>query len=161
MSLVPWKTSTVIPDMRSRLLQDVDAFQREINKLTGDFFNGGSVGSPLMLDESFYPAMDITEKEDMYILDADMPGLTESDVDIDFYNNILTIKGEKKTESKTKDSDYVCVERTRGSFRRDISFDNIIDQDKIKAELKSGILHVELTKKEGSKEIRKKIEIKH
>ena len=62
---------------------------------------------------------------------------------------------------QTRDEGYLCVERSYGSFRRDIPFEDEIDQDSIKAELKNGVLHVELAKKEKALESHKKIQIKH
>jgi HSP20 family protein len=161
MSLVPWKASSSIPVLRSRMADEIADFQRDINNLTSNFFGAGELGAPLMFDTRFSPAVDVEEKEDKYLLDADMPGLSESDIDLDFHNNTLTIKGEKKSESKKKDADYVRIERSCGSFRRDIPFDETIDQEKIKAELKSGVLHIELAKKEKTKMAHRKIEIKH
>lgn len=161
MSLVPWKTSSSIPVTRSRVADELASFQRDMNSLMGNFFNRSDFSSPLMsFDTSFYPSVDVKEKEDKYLLDADMPGINEADIDLDFHNNILTIKGEKRSETETKDAGYVCTERSYGSFRRDIPFDDDVDQEKIKAELKAGVLHVELTKKEKSKTSHRKIAIK-
>lgn len=161
MSLVPWKTGTNIPVTRSRIADEMASFQRDMNSLMGNFFNRSDFTSPLMtFDTSFYPSVDVKEKEDRYLLDADMPGINEADIDLDFHNNILTIKGEKKSETETKDAGYVCTERSYGSFRRDIPFDDDIDQEKIKAELKAGVLHIELAKKEKSKTSHRKIAIK-
>lgn len=161
MSLVPWKTSSSIPVTRSRIGDEMASFQRDMNSLMGSFFNRGDFANPLMsFDTSFYPSVDVTEKEDRYLLDADMPGINEADIDLDFHNNILTIKGEKKTECETKDAGFVCTERSYGSFRRDIPFDDDVDQEKIKAELKAGVLHIELAKKEKGKTSHRKIAIK-
>lgn len=161
MNLVPWKSSNLIPVKRSRLGNDVTTFQQEMNSLMRNFFKGGEVGGPLMFDSSFFPSVDIKEKDDKYLVFADMPGINESDIDIDFHNNVLTIKGEKKSESETKDIGFVCSERTIGSFRRDIPFDEMIDQEKIMAHLKNGVLQIELSKKEKSKSSHRKIEIKN
>jgi HSP20 family protein len=161
MSLVPWKSTSTAPVTRSRVGDELASFQRDMNNLMGSFFNRGDFTSPLMsFDTSFFPSVDVKEKDDKYFLDADMPGLGEADIDLDFHNNILTIKGEKKSETETKDAGYVCTERSYGAFRRDIPFDDEIDQEKIKAELKAGVLHVELTKKERGKMSHRKITIK-
>lgn len=102
MSLVPWKTTSPIPVLRARIADDIAAFQRSMNNLTNSFSNAGDVTSPLTFDTSFFPLMDLKEKEDKYVIDVDMPGLNESDISIDFHNNILTIKGEKKQNQKLK-----------------------------------------------------------
>lgn len=161
MSLVPWKTGSNIPVTRSRIGDEMAAFQRDMNSLMGSFFNRGELGIPTMsFDTSFYPAVDVKDKDDKYVLEADMPGINDADIDLDFHNNILTIKGEKKSSSETKEEGYVCTERSYGSFRRDIPFNDEVDQEKIKAELKAGVLHVELSKKEKGKASHRKIAIK-
>jgi HSP20 family protein len=162
MSLVPWKTSGSVPVSRTRIGDELASIQRDMNSLMGNFFNRGDFFSPAMsFDNSvFYPTVDVKEKEDKYLLDADMPGVNEADIDLDFHNNILTIKGEKKSEKETNEGGVLCTERSYGSFRRDISFDDDVDQEKIKAELKSGVLHIELAKKEKGKATHRKIAIK-
>ena len=161
MNLMPWKSTGVRPFLRTKVEDELASFQGEMNSLMNSFFNRGDTTMPSMFESSFYPAIDLKEKENKYLLDADVPGMNESDLDIDLHNNILTIKGEKKSEKETKDRDFVCVERTRGSFRRDIYLDEEVDQSNVKAELKDGVLHVELTKKEAVKTNHQKILIKH
>lgn len=161
MNLVPWKSTLAAPFTPARIGDELMSFQREMNNLMNSFFNRGDLVIPQMMDTSFYPSIDLKEKDNKYLLDADVPGMNESDIDIDFHNNTLTIKGEKRSEKETKDSDYVCVERSSGSFRRDIYLDEEIDQENIKADLRDGVLHVEMTKKEKSKVNHKKIPIKH
>ncbi|MDD4974722.1 MAG: Hsp20/alpha crystallin family protein [Bacteriovorax sp.] len=161
MKLVPWKSKSVASYTPSIIGDELVSFQREMNSLMNSFFNRGELVIPQMLDTSFYPSIDLKEKDNKYLLDADVPGMNEADIDIDFHNKTLTIKGEKKSEKETRDSGYVCVERSSGTFRRDIYLDEDIDQNNIKAELKDGVLHVELLKKEKAKESHKKIAIQH
>ncbi|MBC7537331.1 MAG: Hsp20/alpha crystallin family protein [Bacteriovorax sp.] len=160
MKIVPRKSTSASSSSRSRGGEDLMSFQREMNNLMGSFFNRGELTMP-QFESNFYPSVDIKEKDNKYLLDADLPGMNDADVTMDFHNNTLTIKGEKKSESETKDEGYVCVERSYGSFRRDIPFDDEIDQDSIKAELKNGVLHVELSKKEKGNDSHRKIQIKH
>ena len=161
MSLVPWKTTNLIPFKRNRIDDELTEFQQEMNTLMRNFFKGGDIGGPVMFDTRFYPSVDVKEKDDKYLVYADMPGVNEKDIDIDFHNNVLTIKGERKSESEIKDAGFVCVERSSGSFRRDIPFDDQIDQEKIIANLKNGVLQIELLKMEKSKASHRKIEIKN
>lgn len=161
MSLVPWKSTSTAPFFRTRIEDEMTSFQREMNNLMSSFFNRGELSVPQFTDMNLYPSVDLKEKDNKYLLDADLPGMNESDIDIDLRGNILTIKGEKKSEKETKDSDYICVERSRGSFRRDIYLSQEVDQDNVKAELKDGVLHVELIKKESTSTGHKKIPIRH
>jgi len=161
MFLTPRKSTNATPSSFTKIEDRMNGLQREMNNLMSSFFNVGDVTTPLSFDSSIYPSVDLQEKDNKYLLDADVPGLLESDISIDFRNNTLTIKGEKKSESETKDAEYVCVERSYGSFNRDISFDEEVDPDNIKADLKNGVLHIELTKKNEAKTARKKIPIRH
>lgn len=161
MNLTPWKSKNVAPFMRPRVGDELASFQREMNNLMNDFFNRGELYIPTAFSTSFYPSVDLKEKDNKYLLDADLPGMNEADIDIDFHDNILTIKGEKKSEKETKESDFVCVERSRGTFRRDIYLEGEVDQENIKADLKDGVLHVEITKKGPTKTSHKKIPIRH
>ncbi|MFA6238020.1 MAG: Hsp20/alpha crystallin family protein [Bacteriovorax sp.] len=161
MNLTPWKSSGMAPSSRNRIEDEFASFQREMNGLMNSFFNRGELTAPQWADTSFYPSVDLKEVDNKYILDADVPGMNEADIDVDLHDNILTIKGEKKSERETKDRDYVCLERSSGSFRRDIYLDQEVDQANIKADLKDGVLHVEMLKKSGAKSTHKKIPIKH
>lgn len=162
MNLTPWKSRNAVPFFRTNLDNEMTSFQREMNSLMNSFFNRGELTPSLMgAGASFYPAIDVEEKDNKYLLEADVPGMTDADIDIDIHNNILTLKGEKKSERETREADYVCVERSRGSFRRDIYLDKEVDPANVKADLKDGVLHIELTKKESGKTGHKKIPIKH
>ena len=162
MNLTPWRsTNSIIPFGRSRISDDALSFQRDMNNLMNSFLTRWDVGFPATIEMAYYPSVDIKEKENKYVIDADVPGLSESDLEMDFKNNVLTLKGEKKSESETKDASSVCIERSYGSFRREIAFDDEVDSESIKAELKNGVLHVELAKKEKTKQSTKKIAIKH
>ena len=161
MNIIPRKSTGNSLNTRNKMDDDFMSFQREMNNLMGSYLNSSSLTVPQLFDTAFYPSVDIKEKENKYLLDADVPGMSDADITMDFHENILTIRGEKKSELETKDADCVCVERSYGSFRRDIPFSDDVDQDNIKAELKNGVLHVELAKKEKSKEFHRKIAIKH
>lgn len=161
MNLTPWKSSALAPFSRNRIDDEFVSFQRDMNNLMNSFFNRGEISTPQWADTSFYPSVDLKEVDNKYILDADVPGMNESDLDVDLHDNILTIKGEKRSEKETKEKGYVCMERSRGSFRRDIYLSEEVDQGNIKADLKDGVLHVEMVKRNGGKTTHKKIPIKH
>ncbi|MDD4972746.1 MAG: Hsp20/alpha crystallin family protein [Bacteriovorax sp.] len=161
MNIVPKKSTSTVPSLRNKVDNDLISFQKDMNNLMGNFFNRGELAIPQIFETSLYPSVDIREKDNKYLLDADLPGMKDSDISIDFYNNTLTIKGEKKSELETKDEGYLCVERSYGSFQRDIPFEDAVNEESIKAELKNGVLHVELTKKEKAPETHRKIQIKH
>lgn len=103
------------------------------------------------------PAVDIVEKDDKYIIKADLPGVEEKDVSLELKDGMLTIKGERKNEyTEEKDNVYRC-ERSYGTFMRSFNVSDV-NEEKITAEYKNGILTVELPKAE--QKVAKKISIK-
>ncbi len=161
MNLIPWKSRKLTPSLTPSFGNDFTTFQKEMNSLMNSFLGNTALTTPSSFSASWYPSIDLKEKDNKYLLDADVPGLSEADLDIDFHDNVLTIKGESKSETKTSDKDYVCVERSHGSFRREIYLDEEVNKDSIKANLKNGVLHIEMDKLENSSANHKKIAIKH
>lgn len=106
---------------------------------------------------SWRPAVDIVEQEDKYVIKADLPGVDEKDVSIEIKDGVLTLKGERSNEYKEeKDNVYRC-ERSYGSFMRSFNIADI-NEEKIDAQYKDGILKIELPKAEQKKP--KKVAIK-
>ena len=86
------------------------------------------------------------EKEGKFVVKAELPGIKEEDVDVSVADDILTIKGEKKTENELKEEDYYCCERSYGSFFRSIGLPSNVDAKKIEANYEDGVLEVSLPK---------------
>lgn len=105
---------------------------------------------------SFSPKADIVEKEREYLVSLELPGVKKEHVDVTVKDNVLTIKGEKKVESKEEKENYYSFETSYGRFERSWVI-NDIDESKIAADLKDGILKIVLPKKE---EVVKKAETK-
>lgn len=106
--------------------------------------------------------LDVIDKEDELKLIAELPGMEEKDIDVKVTDQMLTLSGEKKveTEEGDKDSDYYLCERRFGSFRRTVRIPDGIDQDKIDATFKNGVLTVHLPKKPEAQHPSRKIEVK-
>ncbi len=126
----------------------------EMDDLFDSFFRG--------LDRPFsgyraWPAIDIADKEDSIVVRAEVPGCKADDIDISVYGNKLTISGEKKQEQEKEEKDYYHVESTYGSFRRELSLPTDVDQEKINAECKDGVLTVTLPKAAKAKSIKVKV----
>ena len=92
------------------------------------------------------PAIEMFEKEDKFVVKAELPGMKEGDVDVSVADDTLTIKGERKTESKVKEEDYYCCERSYGSFSRSVALPSTVDAKKIEASYEDGVLEVSLPK---------------
>jgi len=98
------------------------------------------------LEMGWAPAIEVFEKEDKFVVKAELPGMKEENMDISVVDDTLTIKGEKKTESEVKEEDYYCCERSYGSFSRSIALPSNVDAKKIEASYEDGVLEVSLPK---------------
>lgn len=126
------------------------ALHREINRLFDDFSRGFDLtpfASDRWLDRVggnwHWPNIELSETDKEIKVAAGLPGLDERDVDIQLSNGVLTISGEKKTESQ--DNDRLFTERYYGGFERRIPVEDV-DQDKVSATFKKGLLTVTLPK---------------
>jgi HSP20 family protein len=97
-------------------------------------------------DKEFTPAIDIFEKDDKFIVKAELPGLKEKDIEVSVVGDTLTIKGEKEAESEVNESNYYRLERSYGSFARSISLPSNVNPDKIEANFENGVLEVSISK---------------
>jgi len=95
------------------------------------------------------PAVDIKEEADKFVIHADIPGVKPEEIDISMEDGVLTIKGEKKSESKTEKEGYKRVERTYGSFYRRFSLPDTANAEAISASSKHGVLEVIIPKREA------------
>jgi HSP20 family protein len=103
------------------------------------------------LGGSWAPAVDIYEQEGFITLKAELPGVDPKDVDVRVENNVLTLKGERHFDGEVKREDYHRVERTYGAFTRSFTLPSVVNPEKIKAEIKDGILKLTLPKKDEAK----------
>jgi HSP20 family protein len=106
-----------------------------------------------MKTQNWAPAVNVAETKDEFTVTAELPGLNTENVSVDFTDGILTISGEKVDEKTEKDDDrtYYMWERRYGSFQRTLPFPGGIDDKKIAAEFKNGVLTVHLLKTEEVK----------
>jgi len=95
-------------------------------------------------ERGWMPAVDVFEKEDRFVVKAELPGMKEEDIDVSVVGDTLSIRGEKKTE--IKEEDYYRCERSYGSFYRSIPFPSNVDANKIEASFDGGVLEVALPK---------------
>jgi HSP20 family protein len=92
------------------------------------------------------PTIETFEKEDKFVVKAELPGMKKEDIDVSVVGDTLTIKGERKAESETKEENYYCCERSYGSFFRSIALPSSVDAKKIEASYEDGVLEVSLPK---------------
>jgi HSP20 family protein len=157
--LIPWSRSQELAPARGSL----DPFltlHREMNRLFDDVFRGIDSGqTPLMEGRFGWPKIELSDTDKTLTVSAELPGMTEKEVQIEIANGVLTIRGEKKSEHKEdKDGGKYFTERYYGSFERQIPLDNV-DEDKAQASFKNGVLTVSLPKSENARAGIKRIAI--
>ena len=124
------------------------ALQDQINRLFNDVFERPGGESNLT---SWAPAVDIFETEHELVVKADLPEIDPKELDIRVENNILTIRGERKFESKVSEDKYLRVERAYGSFSRSLSLANTVNSEAIKSDYQNGVLTLTVPKREEAK----------
>jgi len=92
------------------------------------------------------PAIDVLEKDDKFVVKVELPGVKEEDVDVSVAGDMLTISGEKQTESEVKKKGYYYSESSYGSFSRSITMPSTVDASKIEASYDKGVLEITLPK---------------
>jgi HSP20 family protein len=97
-------------------------------------------------EKGWAPAIEMFEKEDRFVVKAELPGMKEKDLDVSVVGDTLSIKGERKAESEVKEEDYYCCERSYGSFFRSIDLPSNVDAGKIEANFEDGVLEINLPK---------------
>jgi HSP20 family protein len=140
--LIPWRREQELPASFS-------SFQREMNRMFEDFF-GRARRWPASFEElgTFLPSLDVSETEDAMEVSAELPGMTEKDIDVTLSSDrtALTIKGEKKQEKEKKEKGFYHSERSYGLFRRTIALPAPAKEDQIQATFLSGVLTIQLKK---------------
>ncbi len=145
MALVPWTR-------RGR--NELARLHDEMDNLFDGFFRG--------LERPFtgykaWPVIDVAEKGDAIVVRAEVPGCQPEDVEISVYGNTLTITGEKKESKEQNEKGYYHLESTYGSFRREVTLPADVDEDKIEAVCKNGVLSITLPKAEKTKAVKVKV----
>ena len=97
------------------------------------------------------PAVDLYEKDDSFVITAELAGVDKDKISIDLKDGVLTLSGERSDDSEAKEDSYYRRERTYGKFQRAFTLPAEVDSDKIKAEFKDGVLVIEVPKPEKSK----------
>ena len=134
MTLVKWTPR------RKSIFEDMDSIVR--NAFNDDW------NFPARDLRQWTPEVDVEEKDNHYIITADIPGLTKKDVKVNITNDILTISGERKTVNDSEKDHYHYRERQYGSFSRSFNLPETVKEDDVSASFKNGILEITLPKHE-------------
>jgi HSP20 family protein len=148
------------------LRNQVDRLFDEFSSSFGGFpFSRGWLGrhmpeSLLPVSDFNLPEVDLVDTEDAYRMTADLPGMSEKDIELTVSEGVLTFKGEKKEERDERDKGYYLSERRYGSFQRSFRLPADVDEAKLEATMKNGVLSVVLPKAAEAKSKAKKLSIK-
>jgi HSP20 family protein len=131
---------------------ELGTIQNEMNRLFNTFFdppnptgrNGGA-------GRRWIPAMDLIESGDHYVLRADLPGLSDDDVNIQLQDNVLTISGERNAQHDDHEEGYYRLERAFGSFARSLTLPDGVNPDGVQAHFDRGVLEIRIPKPEQKK----------
>ena len=143
--------------------QGMDSLHKEMNLLFEDFRK--SNGRPSLITKPWdyaplNPRLDETEDEKAFHVQIELPGMGQEDVDITLTDGLLTIRGEKKQEEEEEGKDFYRSERSFGSFRRTLPIPVEVDESKIEASFKKGILSIEFPKTAEAQKKVKHIKVK-
>lgn len=160
--LIPWNRGREVSVRRGEELSPFLTLHREVNRLFDDMSRGSDLApfgaADRFFDRGFgWPSLEVSETNKEFEVTAELPGLDEKDVEVQLANGVLTIRGEKQTETEDKDRRF--SERFYGHFERRIPVDDV-DEDTVTASFKSGVLTVTLPKTATASDKVKRIAIK-
>ncbi len=129
--------------------RELTSLQSDMNRLFNTCFDTPANGAGGL--RRWVPSMDLVETEDDFVLRADLPGLTEADVELELEDNVLTLSGERAAEHDESKEGYYRVERPSGAFARSLTLPDGVDADAIHASFDKGVLEVRVPKPEQRK----------
>jgi HSP20 family protein len=140
--------------------RDVMTLQERMNHLFDHALSRTHADDKEGLTASMWsPSVDIFETPDSIVMKAELPGVSRDNIDIQVQDNTLTLKGERKFEHEVKEENYLRVERSYGAFQRTFNLPTGVQQGKIRAVFKDGVLEVTMPKAEEPKPTQVKIDV--
>lgn len=146
MNLIPFKNRDLFLDSfdnMSNFEDEITKLFKPISKLTG--IDRG------LFNSNWNPSIDVYESDDAVLIKADIPGLKRDEIDVSIDKDLLTIKGEKRREDEFNEKNSYRSERFYGSFSRTVQLHSEVDNEKVEATYKDGVLELKLPKKEEAK----------
>ncbi|MFZ0544231.1 MAG: Hsp20/alpha crystallin family protein [Candidatus Promineifilaceae bacterium] len=160
--LVPWKSNRD-SHVAVRRENSPTTFYNDFNRFFDEFFDNNMITPWSEQFEGlngFNPSVNVTERDKEFEVTAELPGMTEKDIDITLSRDSLTIKGEKKQETEDKGDNYYRMERSYGKFSRLIPLPtDVVNNDKVEASFKNGVLTITLPKVEEAQQVSRRITV--
>ncbi|HWG11109.1 MAG TPA: Hsp20/alpha crystallin family protein [Rhodanobacteraceae bacterium] len=119
----------------------------EFRQMLNRFFDNDAGDQSDVVTSEWAPRVDIREEDRRFVIEADIPGVDPKDIEVHMDKGILSIRGERKSESKTEGQNYTRVERSRGVFHRRFALPDSADASGISAKGRHGVLEIAIPKK--------------
>lgn len=152
--LLPWKREKSTDIQRGEPVDPIDALRHDMNLWFDRMFSREFGLSPLWPESrwsGFVPNVDVVESDKAITVTAELPGMEDSDIELQIRDNALVIRGEKEHRKEEKDRNVYRAERSYGSFQRCVPLPTEVDHEKADAVFKNGVLTITLPKLRPSK----------
>jgi HSP20 family protein len=131
--------------------REMQTIQQEMNRLFNTFYDPSGNPRNGETQRTWIPPMDLVEEQDHFIVRADLPGMSEEEVNIELEDNVLTISGERTRSQEERKEGYYRLERASGRFARSLTLPEAVDPESVSARLENGVLELTIPKPEERK----------
>lgn len=131
--------------------RELEQVSDQLNRMFGRTSSARGDAREMMTAANWVPPVDVLETDRDYIIKAELPEVKKDDVRVTVQDGVLTIFGERRQEQEEKDKRYHRVERSYGSFVRSFTLPEFVDEAKVSAEFKDGVLRLQLPKTEKAR----------
>ncbi len=157
MSLVPIGRRYAVPKRGD--VEHIGLFSRDVDRIFDSFWRNAFESLPAESSRALSLKLNVSETETAYKISAEIPGVDESDVEVTLVDGVLTITGEKKSESEEEGKTFHRIEHSCGTFSRAMTLPADADENAVTAAMKNGVINVEVGKLKEAPKTRRKIDI--
>lgn len=132
-------------------LRELEVMSDRLNRLFSRQDAQGSNGKEMIMVADWTPSVDISETDEAFHIAAELPEVKKEDIEVTVENGILTLQGDRREERESKGRKIHRIERAYGRFVRSFALPDLIDESRVKAEFRDGVLHLDLPKSEKAR----------
>ena len=130
--------------------EEVADLRKRMDEIFGEFF--GQTPFAMAATEAVWsPLVDVHETKEGFLLQVELPGVKQEDIQVSMVGDTLTLKGERKRETEVKEDSYHRIERSYGTFHRSFTLPSTVDASRVSADYRNGVLTVKLPFREDAK----------
>lgn len=130
---------------------DIRSLQQQMGRLFEPFLGRGLGDDESLMSGTWAPPVDVVEEKDAIVVSAELPGMKKEDIDIQFENGVLTLRGQRTITNESNEKTFHRVERVYGNFVRSFTLPRSVDAEKINATYQDGVLEIRVPKREEAK----------